>query len=489
MKIGKCHFELKDYTSAIEVLMIAYTFDMSRSDVRILLAESYRLNGQLEIATQLASEAEIMVEDKSLDLNPERIFEEVFGSPCHIGFLYGINPEGNQSDEGLDISDILRLPNIGSKRKKHPALRQVRRRPRKIVQVRFTDAQIESTQSAFKRCLIFYEHFIESLDSSIATSFLKLSTPLIEEDLSTNNYLRSDDKFRRITPEVRQDIAALHGLTVEQWLSFLMMHAIVLARTDSSDRAIKLIRAFYHQSAFALEPPMAASLRLLQTGLTLNAGKNVGALIGTRWFLTELPNRYGPLLIIALACPQNIPGASDVLVDSRLSRPLARNSQVHPSNIGYQYYPAHSAFIRAYYEEAYKLYCKSYSMLKAITTGPLSMIRLRLYMAVCLVESSFKRTCLQPKLELAKAFALLAQNYQFVKATDDPSLKAEVYYNFARVCHITGLLSRAEPLYRMVLELPVEIFKKNAAYNLHLMYLQSENHQLAKQAIEEHCRF
>ncbi|XP_029169654.1 general transcription factor 3C polypeptide 3-like [Nylanderia fulva] len=74
--------------------------------------------------------------------------------------------------------------------------------------------------------------------------------------------------------------------------------------------------------------------------------------------------------------------------------------------------------------------------------------------------------------------------------------KQETYYNMARAFHQIGLLPSAIHFYKLVLEEdPGDIvkqhanlldLKKEAAFNLHLIYLQSENHLLARMYLENY---
>lgn len=71
----------------------------------------------------------------------------------------------------------------------------------------------------------------------------------------------------------------------------------------------------------------------------------------------------------------------------------------------------------------------------------------------------------------------------------------ETYYNIARAFHQIGMLPTAIHYYKLVLHSdPGELVKQNeelldlkkeAAFNLHLIYLQSENLNLARMYIEE----
>lgn len=72
----------------------------------------------------------------------------------------------------------------------------------------------------------------------------------------------------------------------------------------------------------------------------------------------------------------------------------------------------------------------------------------------------------------------------------------ETYYNMARAFHQIGLLPSAIHFYKLVLkEDPGDLVKqhanlldlrKEAAFNLHLIYLQSENHLLARMYLENY---
>lgn len=74
--------------------------------------------------------------------------------------------------------------------------------------------------------------------------------------------------------------------------------------------------------------------------------------------------------------------------------------------------------------------------------------------------------------------------------------KQETYYNMGRAFHQIGLLPAAMHFYKLVLNNdPGDVINKNsdhldlkkeAAFNLHLIYLQSENYLLARMYIENY---
>lgn len=211
------------------------------------------------------------------------------------------------------------------------------------------------------------------------------------------------------------------------------------------------------------------------------AGKYVGALIGSRWFLTQFKATFGPLLLhswTGFHHPQSVCSPFN-------SRPLSRFARLDQSrqNISVQLMCAHAWFGRACYQEAAKLYTLCLDHLSSFGDSSLGdslelgKARLRHFLACCWLEASGKRTCLEPKLLILQAFSLLALNHRLEGE--------EVRYNLARFCHQAGLISRAESLYRSVIGAgqPSGKFSRLASYNLHLIYLQNGNALLAQQTL------
>lgn len=72
----------------------------------------------------------------------------------------------------------------------------------------------------------------------------------------------------------------------------------------------------------------------------------------------------------------------------------------------------------------------------------------------------------------------------------------EANYNMARALHQLGLLAGALHFYKKVLELPAPELvqhhtnlldlKQEAAFNVHLIYMQSDNQQLARMYLEKY---
>jgi hypothetical protein len=489
------------------VLSIACQLEPGRSEARVALAQAYKATGQPNVAVQILGDDAVDPDDLTrgkkdrgldrLDLDPANIFAEVYG-PTDLALLYGVGAEVDptaQGDTGIFMADriasLLRLPSLKSTRP-HPALRRLRRRPRKIIQVMYTDDQIAAVRSDYARCLIFHAQLVSSssvqeLDYLAADNFLRLSGPLVEEDLPSNSHICAVDdeiKYRGPAPEIQRDLAALHGLYLDEWFSLLEKHCTVLALLGTPEKATRLLRPLFTQSAFARDPVQAARMRLLQLALAQRANRQLGLLIGSRWFLTHHPNTYASAFIYT-TMSYGLP--PDILALGRNTRPIVRNANIDPSNLPAVLIAAHNAFTRQSYEEAIRLY----SSLATNTSADIPWIaraRLRHQLAVALIESSFKRTCLYPKLGFTQGFALLAANL----GESSPEHKTEMTYNLARMCHECALVRKAEPLYRSVLEMEeggAAAFGRDAAYNLHLIYLQAGNQALAKTILSTYCRF
>lgn len=490
MKIGKAHAELGNWEDATGVLSVGCQLDPESLPLRVALAETYKAMGQPDLATRILgavdTDAEMKPADVPVDLDPASIYSAVQGDSADISRLYGISwgSEDDPSSVAMDIEagvgSLLRLPNIMSKRP-HPALRRIRRRPRKQAHTLFTPAQIEAAHTDYRRCCLYYAQAIAedgTVDPDAAENFLQVSSGLID-DLLTNTHLCHDEKFRGIAPQIRADLSALHGLTVEEWYDLVEMHSIVLVKAAGlTDRALRTVRRLCHQSVYSFEEGFLARIRLLLVSLSFWAGRGVGAIVASRWFIVQKPSAPGALLLFGLVAQSS---GLEVIEHQANHRPLLRSGRIHPHNLSIMLQSANMAFARAYYDESIRLY----SALHAAVTDPVCRARIRVYLAVSLVEASFKRTCVQPRLNVTKALLLMAENNR------SGILGAEGRYNFARICHELGILAKAEPLYRALLEKYAEDesalqFVHSSAYNLHLIYLAAGNHRLARDILHRY---
>jgi general transcription factor 3C polypeptide 3 (transcription factor C subunit 4) len=97
-------------------------------------------------------------------------------------------------------------------------------------------------------------------------------------------------------------------------------------------------------------------------------------------------------------------------------------------------------------------------------------------------------------LRVSFSFAALAFFKKYMQLRGNG--QQETYYNMARAFHQIGLLPSAIHFYKLVLEQdPGDLVKrhadlldlrKEAAFNLHLIYLQSENYHLARMYLENY---
>lgn len=117
---------------------------------------------------------------------------------------------------------------------------------------------------------------------------------------------------------------------------------------------------------------------------------------------------------------------------------------------------------------------------------------LALLIGVTLIQMACQKLSVKKNQLVIQAVAFL-KKYSQLRGEDG---KQETYYNMGRAFHQIGLLPAAVHFYKLVLEEdPGELVKKNpllldlkreAAFNLHLIYLQSENHLLARMYLENY---
>ncbi|XP_043485979.1 general transcription factor 3C polypeptide 3-like isoform X1 [Polistes fuscatus] len=117
---------------------------------------------------------------------------------------------------------------------------------------------------------------------------------------------------------------------------------------------------------------------------------------------------------------------------------------------------------------------------------------LALLTSVTLLQMACQKNCMKKNQLIIQAIAFI-KKYAQLRGEDG---RHETYYNTARVFHQIGLFPSAIHYYKLVLHTdPGELVKQNeelldlkkeAAFNLHLIYLQSENFQLARMYLEDY---
>ncbi|XP_076755892.1 general transcription factor 3C polypeptide 3 isoform X2 [Xylocopa sonorina] len=117
---------------------------------------------------------------------------------------------------------------------------------------------------------------------------------------------------------------------------------------------------------------------------------------------------------------------------------------------------------------------------------------LALLISVTLMQMACQKLSVKKNQLIIQAIAFL-KKYSQLRGEDG---EQEAYYNMGRAFHQIGLLPAAVHFYKLVLEKdPGDLIRKNsylldlkkeAAFNLHLIYLQSENYLLARMYLENY---
>jgi general transcription factor 3C polypeptide 3 (transcription factor C subunit 4) len=495
IKIAECYKCLGQIAEAVETLTAAAHLDLENNQVRLALSEIYRLASRPDLSAEILKDYVPSATGNAVepDLDPERIYAEVFG-PTDVSLLYEDEVEDGVAESNADGETLLNFPYLSSSRK-HPALRQIRRRARKVPHMRYADAQIEQAQSDFNRAKIYYDLFLTKFANgepaeNDANTFISISTKRMQ-DLVDNPHLRSEFKFRGVSPEIAEDLGSLHGLRVDEWFAFLWMHLIILGKSGSADNALRLLRNYFlTNSAFSRDALFGTKLRFLHVALAKAAGKDLWALVGTRWFLAAYPNQSFPSLL-NLACLPTGKACSLLSVHPQNYRPLLRNARMSPSLFFTQITHGHIAMASLIPKDALDAYERALQCLEERDDSKwIDKARIRTLAANAMLHLSFRRTCPNPKILLAKAFSILMYNYQEALAKN-PEHLSECLYNMARCFQMSGLLAKSEPLYRKLLDIsdaPISI-RRAAAHNLHLIYYQAGNFELARSVLACNIRF
>lgn len=122
--------------------------------------------------------------------------------------------------------------------------------------------------------------------------------------------------------------------------------------------------------------------------------------------------------------------------------------------------------------------------------GPSSLLALLL--AVTLLQMAYQKYAAKKNQLVLQAFAFL-KKYSQLRGKD---CEQETHYNTARAFHQLGLYPAALHHYKLALETPPPDFnkknpnfldlKKEAAFNIHIIYSQAENYTLARKYLEEY---
>lgn len=495
IKIAECYKCLGQIAEAVETLTAAAHLEPENNQVRLALSEIYRLASRPDLSAEILKDFVPTASNNTRepDLDPERIYAEVFG-PTDVALLYGDEMEGDGAEFNINEDNLMNFPGTSTS-KKHPALRQIRRRLRKVPYMRYSEGQIEQAQSDFNRAKIYYDLFLTKLASGESAEdevhdFISISTKRMQ-DLIDNPHLRSEFKYRGVSPEIAEDLSSLHGLRVEEWFSFLWMHLVVLGKSGSGENALRLLRNYFlTNSAFSRDAVFGTKLRFIHVALAKAAGKNLWALIGTRWFLAAYPNQGFPAFLNFFMLPTG-KACSLLSVHPQNYRPLVRNARMSPNFFYTQITQGHISMASLSAKDAMDAYERAYKCLEQCENAKwIDKARVRVLVANAMLHMSYKRTCQNPKILLARAFLLLMYNYQEAPV-ENPEYLSECLYNMARCFQMSGLSAKSEPLYRRLLDIPETpiSIRRAAAHNLHLIYYQSGNFDLARCILSSNVRY
>lgn len=279
-------------------------------------------------------------------------------------------------------------------------------------------------------------------------------------------------------------MGATHGLSVDEWFKLLQQTIIARCLIGDIDRAIRLIRLFLSRSVFALDTAYSVRLRLLLIGCCCgspNSLQRMGyAMAAVRWFMRVWPTRALPH-ILAGAILQ--PGAwgnavfSDAKHERFLRRMASKQIDDGQSSVVFLAYSGHVHLNGGAYDEAIRDYQQ---LVLATLTDPETHRLAIMYLAMAYMHSAFRRTCRQPKQQIFAAMALFHQ----ARANDQ---LGHFQFNLARGLHGAGFLNLAAQEYTRLIA-SNSIYRRDAAYNLHLIYLSSGSPDLARKILHEHCR-
>jgi general transcription factor 3C polypeptide 3 (transcription factor C subunit 4) len=441
--IGECYRLISGQEEmAISTFEAVLEVCPERNDARTALCDLYRQKGEMDKASAVLKQAEGKWTDSVIvkatspkePLDVDSVFAGLFAWDQATGL----------ADESQSQSRLLHLKQSTIRKRKRL------RRPRRLRQyIIYSATQIHAAQQVFHKIMELAE------DANSMRQIRQLANPLIEDMLS-NPSIRPSHKARQLVRTT--DLALLHGLTTQQWFALLCKFLVVECNVGSLERSHKLTRMFLSRSVFALDRQSAATLRLLQIGIAARMESRPSILISTaRMMLRAWADQPISLAVLMRAIWRGTPE----LLDGPFARFLERHISRNPHNT-LVYAASVAVFL---YTERYDYTIRAgYCLLSIAPDHTLGLLAT----TVASLHQSLKRTCHHPAVLQRRALALL---HHYLTVVGD-----EGNYNVARAYHMLGLFDLATIYYRRALN---GMFKEEAAFNLHLLMLQSGECDLA----------
>ncbi|KAJ3326306.1 General transcription factor IIIC, polypeptide 3 [Boothiomyces sp. JEL0866] len=323
--------------------------------------------------------------------------------------------------------------------------------------------------------------------SSKRQEYLKVSRKLVLQfENNPKHYIRKhsrettllrDYKTRILAYEDNIDIEQqlkmdkiFEGIRYSEWYELLVEHIRLLALEGRDEEAFQVLKNAHNSDIYFPDVRKRYQLKILSISIYNNNFDRAAQYC--RWFCHEGPYLADGVRLYCGVMSETIAFAN-TSTQKYLQRQLTKMSIVDEESYAHFFtLVGHTHLMGKNYQVAIQHYLKAKSMLP---NDPV----INLCLGISFLHRAFHKAERRSD-HLIKGFTFINQ-YRKLMNRD-----SESDYNLARAYHHVGLVHIAIPIYERCLETE---FRYDAAYNLHLIYIESGSYQLAKQVLRRYCTF
>ena len=483
-RLVDCYVGMKDFQNATECCKKILSLEANNEEIKFKLFCIYTESGQEEEASQILS-----------TINSQQ--------PSSIAKITALQQQPNGGEDESD-TEFACTGVFG-----------------KIRTEFFTPAKCKETQSEYQKFLLLLSQetstekrneLISSIGAILISNLLtngfllrmrtshlgKLSTRGTEffdfaQLISTYDEMFDKDEISKsiVTNESLQGslssrenriASALHGLTIEEWFQFTTKYALFLAITMKKyQEACGILHQCANINIFHHEPKKKYFLKFLQLGIALRQFRSsstemaVTPLETSNWFFKYFPENPKSICILWATglATENCEHFASFLSSQKAQKRFKRFFTFEESVRNALLYSTNSLLNLTFnYTES--------TCQKMLQKNPDCKL-IQFYLAVALLHRSLSRRCTNKQFYVLKSISM------FFSMVDTDKTQ-ENYFNLARAFHFLGCHALAEHYYQAALSRESMNLEYQIGYNLHLIYLKSNNCKLAREMLEKYCR-
>jgi general transcription factor 3C polypeptide 3 (transcription factor C subunit 4) len=313
-----------------------------------------------------------------------------------------------------------------------------------------------------------------------------------EDDFVSRHIAQTSSQRATVGSHQNKELSALHGLSIDEWQQFLVEFCLFLTTGNSNankyKEADRILQKASTINIFHFEPARKMFFKFFRLGIWIRSKEPDGIIQAAySFFKYYASNDKSLALLISVAkCTQSTANLCQLFCSQKFAKRARRSSSSNSPNWLLLY--ANSCMLSGSFTYAIHYYEKA-AELFTVARDSWKLQKCNFYLAIALLHRSMSRRVENKQFHLMRAFSLLFQ--QVVPSQEGNSNSAESLYNLARAFHFVGMLSHAVHYYEKALEscayLNVNL-KFRIGYNLHLIFVKSQNFNLAKKMLDLHCR-